>query len=848
MRKRLLTMMLLSMGLMASAQVDNILINDKNYHVDVIESQDIGPGIHHYRLRIPDYPLNVNILQMDMNNTYNRIETFQASDTHFKTEKLATAYTRYKNMYDDKRPIAGANGNFWCVSSQQPHSDLLIGATYNGNLRNGQIITETNAYSDQWDGGPKRTGVIAVDASKNLYIESMNYKGYAINDKIGSPEIIQANKIVRDNEIALYNSFYGRTKAFMPADQYKDDSGVSHFRLVEGVATEVYLTINEGQRWMAGQPMTCTVGEVKTNAGTGTLGDYDLCLVGRGDKQALLAKLVAGDQLTVNYGWSTTGGKTPIIEQLIGGNAIVMANGEMTGRNDDETYNSQVYSRCAYGSSADGRTLYIIVIDKSTDPVYGTSAGCNTRIMCQIAKHYGCANLCNVDAGGSAQMMIEGKVINKTTEGTPRAVANGWFLYSIAPKDETIARLEFKDLKLQAPTYATYSPQIIAYNQYGDIVDDDFKGFTLSCDASLGTCNGSMFTAGGGDATGELTASYNGVSVSKTMTVVVAPLAIRIKPLLIDAYREYPMEVTATIGEEVYVYDPAAISWTVENNDIISIDEGGVLRGLKEGKSMVVGKIGDFVDETEVTVEIAKGAVVPASDMTGWTIKGSSGITKGALAEDGTLSFTYGAPRAATIKMSKDIKYYSLPDKLWLEFTPSVNIKSINIDLRTPQHTKLNKLELKPSTGEVWEASKIHRIELPINELGNPTDLILYPISLHYIEFTIEINSAYKGEQSIKVGELSAEYNNYASVEQIIVGEGSGVKVYPNPTTDGVFTVSSSKELKRVDVYSIAGVAVASVECEDNAVTVNAAGLAKGVYFVKVETEAGVSTSKLVVK
>ena len=289
MRKRILSMLLLVMGLTATAQVDNILINDKNYHVDVIESQDIGPGIHHYRLRIPDYPLNVNILQMDMNNPYNRIETFQASDTHFKTEKLATAYTRYKNMYDDKRPIAGANGNFWCVSSQQPHSDLLIGATYNGNLRNGQIISETNAYSDQWDGGPARTGVIAVDASKNLYIESMNYKGYAINEKIGSPEIIQANKIVRDNEIALYNSFYGRTKAFMPADQYKDDNGVSHFRLVEGVATEVYLTINEGQRWMAGQPMTCTVGEVKTNAGTGTLGDYDLCLVGRGVQKDALA-------------------------------------------------------------------------------------------------------------------------------------------------------------------------------------------------------------------------------------------------------------------------------------------------------------------------------------------------------------------------------------------------------------------------------------------------------------------------------------------------------------------------------------------------------------------------------
>ena len=848
MRKRLLSGMLLLAGLMASAQVDNILINDKNYHVDVIESQDIGPGIHHYRLRIPDYPLNVNILQMDMNNPYNRIETFQASDTHFKTEKLATAYTRYKNMYDDKRPIAGANGNFWCVTGQLPHSDLLVGATYNGNLRNGEIITETNAYSDQWDGGPERTGVIAVDESKNLFIETMHFKGYVINDKIGSPEIYQTNKVVRNNEIALYNHFYGRSKAFMPVDVYKDDSGNRHFQKVEGVATEVYLSINEGQRWMAGQPMTCTVKEIKANAGTGTLGDYDLCIVGRGDKQELLDKLAVGDQVTINYGWSTIGGQTPVIEQLIGGNAIVMTDGEMTGRNDDETYNSQVYSRCAYGSSADGRTLYVIVIDKSTDPAYGTSAGCNTRVMCQIAKHYGCANLCNVDAGGSAQMMIEGKVINKTTEGTPRAVANGWFLYSTAPKDETITRLEFKDLLLQAPTYATYSPTIIAYNQYGDIVDDDFKGYTLSCDASLGTCNGTEFTAGGADAEGLLTASYNGVSVSKTMKVVASELAIRIKPILIDANREYSMEVTATIGDEVYTYNPAAIEWTIENQEVISIDEAGVLRGLKEGKSMVVGKIGEFVDTTTVTVEIANAPVMVASDMTGWTVKGSSGVTNGKLAEDGTLTFTYASPRAPYVQMVKSIQYYSLPDKLWLEFTPTVDVKTVNIDLRTPLHNKVNKVDINPASGEVFAAGATHRIELPISALGDPADLILYPITLQYINFTINANTAYKGEQSIKVTELSAEYNNYASVESITIGEGSGVKIYPNPVEGGSFTVTSSQTINKVDVYSVAGVNVASKACNDNSVTVDASALIAGIYMVTVETETGTTTSKLIVK
>lgn len=92
-----------------------------------------------------------------------------------------------------------------------------------------------------------------------------------------------------------------------------------------------------------------------------------------------------------------------------------------------------IYSRTGYGCSEDGKTLYIIVIDKSTDPTYGTSAGCNTATMCEIARYFGCYNMANFDAGGSAEMMVEGAIINTTTESTPRAVANGMMIFSVNP-------------------------------------------------------------------------------------------------------------------------------------------------------------------------------------------------------------------------------------------------------------------------------------------------------------------------------------------------------------------------------------------------------------------------------
>ena len=847
MKIKSLLLSLFVLPLFSQAQgVDTIVINDVNYHTDVIIDRDLGPGVNYKRLRIPKYPLNVNILMMDLNNPYNRIETMQASETLYKTEKLASAYKRL--MTDEKRPLAGANGNFWCVSTQEPHSDLLIGATYNANLRNGKIITETNGHSDKWDGGPSRTGVIAVDTSKKLWIQSLYYAGSVSNDKIGNLTIQQVNKVVRDNEIGLYNGYYGKNKAFQMVEQYKGSDGKKHWNTLEGIGTEVYLTVNEGQRWMAGEPMTCTVAEVKTDAGTGTLGNYDLCLVGRGTNKDALASLVTGDQVTINYSWSTEDGVTPIIEQAIGGNAIVMLNGEMTGRNDDESYNTQVYSRTAYGCSADGKTLYIIVIDKSTDPVYGVSAGCNTRVMCQIIKHYGCSNLCNVDAGGSAQMMVKGEVINKTTENSPRAVANGWFLFSIAPQDDVIARLEFDDVALMAPPYSTYEPKILGYNQYGDLINDNVQGFTLTCDESVGTTEGSSFIAGGNACVGNLTATYNGVSVTKPITIKNADLAIRIKPLMIDAAREYSMEVTATIDQNVYVYDPSRIAWTIENNEVVNIDENGILRGLKEGKSMVVGTIGEFTDTTYVTVEIASAAKLYPSDWTGWTAKGS-GVSGSALAEDGTLSFSYSGGRSVYTQISKDMTFYSLPDKLWLSFTPTVNIESISVDLRTQSQTRTNWVEILPTSGTAFVAGETHVVEIPISALGEPSDLILYPISLHCVKFTIEKNDTYKGEQSIKLNELSAEYYNYsAGVENVSVEEKNQPRIYPNPVTDGVFSISSGMLIKKVDVYSVGGAKVVSQNVSDYNVTVNVADLISGVYVVVVESETGNSIQRIIVK
>ena len=831
----------------------------REYKCDTLIMRDIGPGMRYLRLRLPEYPLNVNLVIMDLNNPYNRVETTTGQDYLTKTESLVAAAKR--QSYEGHNALAGANGNFWCVSSQYPFADVITGVPFAGSMKNGKIITETNNFADQWEAtengnSPKRIGSVGISLDKKLYINRLRFGGYILSDATGMCEIYQANKYHRENEYVIYNSFFGNTKKFQPVEQYTGEGGQQHFRVLEDSnSTEVMLMIDEGQRWLAGRPMECTVKEVRTNAGRGTLGDYDLAVVGYGVAGTNLAKLSVGDKVTINYAWYTFNNsdyspkEIPEMEQLICGNAFVMENGERNYRNFNETYNSQIYSRCAYGASADGKTLYVIVIDKSTDPVYGQSKGCNTNDMCWIAKHFGVSNLSSMDAGGSAQMLIDRAIVNKTTESSPRAVANGWLLYSIAPTDNVITRLEFDAVHATCPPYSTFSPKILGYNQYGDLIDKDVKGFTLSCDPALGTCNGSSFTANGDPMTMPLTATLNGVSVSKPLTISDAQLQIRIKPqILTDYYRSYPMEVTATVGMEVFTYDPAAITWVVDDPDIASIDENGILHGLKEGTTKVTGTIGKFVDETNVKVEVAKAPEVPT--MFGTSVKAVSGISNTSI-ENGVINFTYGSPRSPYVQANDNLVFYSLPDRITLKFRSSVELTFLEVDFRENgnDRTSMHKLYADPSnTSTHFMPNTDYTVEVPISLIGDPADLINYPLSLNAVKFNIVSSSSNKGEKTITLYDVTAYYNNYdASVDEVSA-DGTAINVFPNPVVNGKFTVVAPQAITTVKVYNMAGTEVAEAKGNGKIAIVDASALAEGAYVVKVETASATNSAKILVK
>ena len=105
-----------------------ITISGKEYTLRTYVRRDIGPGTTYTRYSVIGFPLNVNVITMDLDNPYNTLETMQAKDRTNSTETLVSAAARYTSP--EHKVIGGANGNFWCVSSQYPSSDFLVGTVF----------------------------------------------------------------------------------------------------------------------------------------------------------------------------------------------------------------------------------------------------------------------------------------------------------------------------------------------------------------------------------------------------------------------------------------------------------------------------------------------------------------------------------------------------------------------------------------------------------------------------------------------------------------------------------------------------------------------------------------------
>ena len=113
-------------GLSAEATI-NIAGVEKQ--VDTLECRMVGPGVQYVRMHMPEYPLDVYTMTIDLNNPYNDVDAFIGKNHAGSTEAMTSAYTRLSTP--EHQSIGSINGNFWIVSGQNM-DDRLLGQPHSG--------------------------------------------------------------------------------------------------------------------------------------------------------------------------------------------------------------------------------------------------------------------------------------------------------------------------------------------------------------------------------------------------------------------------------------------------------------------------------------------------------------------------------------------------------------------------------------------------------------------------------------------------------------------------------------------------------------------------------------------
>ena len=78
---------------------------------------------------------------------------------------------------------------------------------------------------------------------------------------------------------------------------------------------------------------------------------------------------------------------------------------------------------------------------------------------------------------------------------------------------------------------------------------------------------------------------------------------------------------------------------------------------------------------------------------------------------------------------------------------------------------------------------------------------------------------------------------------ETIINQENSISFYPNPVQNILYLETTTENIQKIELYSITGQKLQTWQNQDN---INLSAYAKGIYFVKVQTSAGIKTTKII--
>ena len=724
--RRTIASFLLSAVAAITAVAGNVWsIQGTEYTVDTLFHNQIGPGTTQTSLWFRNATtldaLRVFYTTMDMTNPYLSLRGVCATDKLAGNEKISGMAERKSKP--GARYMVGVNGDFFYTRGTTSRGVSTVGTPYGSTIVDGVIYRARNNAREY------KNFVVATDGS--LYADPFFFSG-SIVAADGSQATVggintYSGEVPASNvdKVTIYNDlYYGHTW---------------HWN-----GWEVLAVVADGEKFETAKPFKMRIVSAPTGDGDMTIPEGHYVLHGQGAASSFIQNLKEGDEVTVTLSW-TAKGKSVEPYQIVTGNPKILEDGVTLQSEADRGDANTRQPRAAIGYSDGGKKAYFMVVD-GRSPI---SSGVRTTWLADIMRYAGATDAMNVDGGGSSVLYTSALgVRNKPSDGNERADGNAFYAVSSAPDDDAVASIRFVDFALHSPKYGVYTPKFYGYNQYGMLVNTDVKGVTISCPESLGHVIGdTTFYADGTAREGALTATYQGATVSMPIQILdgVDNIKIANDSIITNGYKEYTVDVQTTIGENVMNISPLALTWKSLDESIVSIGEHtGVLKGLRNGKTQVVGVLGEICDTMQVSVEIPEARVMPIDpnlDITTWKLSQTGGKDVVATAVGNGFDYTYTgvSARSPKIVLTKTFRLWSLPDMIRVRVNPGeAPVKNFVFGLRANGGSMI----YHTITPAAITANKEMVVDLPTADWCTATDMANYPISLISIQLNMNASKA----------------------------------------------------------------------------------------------------------
>ena len=803
--KKTLLISLALLAPLASWAAKQWTLQGNTYTVDTLYHAPIGPGTTQTSLRVVGaYNLNVFYTTTDLAHPNVEMRVAPANKNSLAggaaVSKMAQA-----NTTDEVQYFAGVNADFFGYSKP-------IGST----VINNEIWYANN---NGWTGW-------GIDADKKTLLGNSTFSGTVTSSNGTSANLTSVNNARAENNLVIYTPKYGTT------------SGTNDY------GYEVIITPVDGSLRFG--TMEMTVAEAPHVKGSTTIPAGSYVLSGHGTAATFVAGLSQGEKITINTQMKL-GDNTIIPTQLAGGQPMILSGGVVLNTESALDHLTALNPRTAVSYDPTGTKLVLLVVDgRST-----ASQGCVSKVLADIMREVGCSEAMNFDGGGSSALYT--KVLgvrNDPSDGKERAVTNGVFAVSNAPVDNTVAALAFEDFKTALPKYGFYNPRVYAFNKYGVLISDDFEGATLSCPKELGEIveNGTILFSNG-EGSHVLTATYGDAKAEVIVTIGSGAPSFRLDSVVVDSYNDYAMEVTAIVGDKEMPLENSALTWSVMDNSIATVDAVGVVKGIKNGTTRVIGVVEDFSDTILVKVEIPEVRYQDAEtniDINTWklTKSGVKNETMSALGSNGVaVDYTISSSRNAYVRMAKELAIWSRPDSIELQLNPgNATIKQITIQVSPSQGAKASNITITPTL----TANTVNRIAIPVSELADITDAGIYPLTINAI--SVYFSDAVNTVGRIEIPHIYGVYTAIspdAGVDNIVADNANDALIIaPNPVEAGAVVTINASSQASYTIFNAAGAMIANGY--GNQIATN--GLSNGIYIVSVLDNGLQRTARLVIK